>query len=288
MKRAAMMMVAAGLATLGSMTAARAQTDTGRPAQAEPGHPAQADHGHPSTDAPKPRLPASIPDNAEPVSPMNPVMPGNLPPLATADAFPPPGPPPRPIVTPAPVTPYEGERPYPLWITKMGSAIMLGGGFEDFTQSAPKSVTSGGGSWNLRLAAGTRQFVGLEAAYVGAARGANALGFTSNTTLVSNGFEGALRVNVPVAAGLMLIEPFGFVGLGWEHYHLSKTVATADISNSDDVMTLPYGAGLMFAYGMLMLDARVTLRETYFNDMFRASNSKLNTWGAGGNIGVEF
>jgi hypothetical protein len=194
-----------------------------------------------------------------------------------------------PIVTPARVPPYEGEGGvYPAWISKMGSAIMLGGGFEDFTQGAVKSVTSGGGSWDLRLAAGTRQFVGLEAAYVGSARSANALGFTSSTTLVSNGFEGTLRVNVPIAAGAMLLEPFGFVGLGWQHWHFSKTVATADITNSDNIMTLPYGAGFMFGYGMLMLDARVTLRETYFNDMFPATNSKLNTWGVGGNIGVEF
>jgi hypothetical protein len=277
MKRAAMMMVAAGIATLGSMTAALAQTMPGT----------TEDVGHPSTATPKPRLPPSIPDNADPTSPQVPMQPGNLPPLATADALPSPAPPPMPIVTPAP--PYEGERrPYPAWITKMGSAVMLGGGFEDFTQSVPKSATSGGGSWDLRLAAGTRQFVGLEAAYVGSARSANALGFTSSTTLVSNGLEGALRVNVPIAAGATLIEPFGFVGLGWQHWHFSKTVATADIASSDDVMTLPYGAGLMFAYGMFMIDARVTLRETYFNNMFQATNSKLNTWGAGGNIGVEF
>ena len=53
-------------------------------------------------------------------------------------------------------------------------------------------------------------------------------------------------------------------------------------------MTVPYGAGFMMAYGMFMLDARVTWRDTFYNDMFRATSSKLNTWGAGGNIGVEF
>jgi hypothetical protein len=267
-----MMMVAAGIAALGSMTAARAQGPETSP---------------PSTRTP---LPPTIPNNADPVSPQAPVQPGTTPSLPTADALPPPASPPIPITTPAPVaTPYEVEgRPYPMWISKMGSAIMLGGGWEDFTQSVPKAATASGGSWNLRLAAGTRQFVGLEAAYVGAARSANALGFTSSTTLISNGLEGNLRVNVPVGAGMTLIEPFGFVGLGWQHYQFSKTVSTADITSSDDVMTLPYGAGLMVAYGMFMLDARVTFRETYFNNMFRATNSKLNTLGAGGNIGVEF
>jgi hypothetical protein len=37
---------------------------------------------------------------------------------------------------------------------------------------------------------------------------------------------------------------------------------------------------------MFMADARVTFRETYYNDLF--AGNKLNTWGAGGNIGVEF
>jgi hypothetical protein len=51
---------------------------------------------------------------------------------------------------------------------------------------------------------------------------------------------------------------------------------------------MPYGGGVMMAYGMFMLDARVTWRQTFNNDMFRAEGAKLNTFGAGGNIGVEF
>jgi hypothetical protein len=269
MKRPTMMMVAAGIATLGTVTAARAQA----PDTAPPSAPAQ--------------LPPTIPNNADTVSPMTQPLPGETPSMVTPQALPPPAPmQPAPVVTPYPV---EGvSHGYPVWISKMGSAVMLGGGFEDFTQAAPKSQTNGGGSWDLRLAAGTRQFIGLEAAYVGAARSVNALGFTTNTTLVSNGLEGALRLNVPIAAGLALIEPFGFVGLGWQHYYLSKAVTTADVTRSDDVMSLPYGGGLMAAYGMFMVDARVQWRETYYNNMFKAEGSKLNTWGVGGNVGVEF
>jgi hypothetical protein len=270
-----MMLVVAGVASLGSMSVARAQAPDNAPAPSGP----------PVT------LPPSIPDNAETASPASPVQPGTLPPMATPDALPPPAPMPQPVVVPAPTaTPYEMEgtrHAYPSYFSKMGSAAMLGGGFEDFTQSVPKNATNSGGSWNLRLAAGTRQFVGLEAAYVGAARSFNnalAVGTTSN--LISNGFEGAFRLNVPVAMGLALIEPFGFVGLGWQHYSMSRTLATADITSTDDVMTLPYGAGIMGAYGMFMVDARVTWHETYYNNMF--PGSKLNTFGAGGNIGVEF
>jgi hypothetical protein len=263
-----MMVMAAAIATLGLTTAARAQA----PESAPPPAPAT--------------LPPTIPNNSYTVSPAEPVVPGTLPSMGTPQSLPPPAP----MLAPSP-SPYavEGvEHGYPVWISKMGSAVMLGGGFEDFTQSAPKSQTNGGGSWNLRLAAGTRQFVGLEAAYVGAARSVNALGFSTNTSLISNGVEGLFRLNVPVSAGLLLLEPFGFIGLGWQHYYLSKAVTTADVTRSDDVMSMPYGAGFMMAYGMFMFDARVQWRETYYNDMFRAEGAKLNTWGAGGNIGVEF
>ena len=70
----------------------------------------------------------------------------------------------------------------------------------------------------------------------------------------------------------------------------TQTAATLRAAglNSDDVMAVPFGAGLMYSYDMFMLDARFTYRETFFNDMFRATGEKLNTWGVGGNIGVEF
>jgi len=274
MKRGTTMMVV-GIATLASMTAARAQASDTSAAPVVP--PVQV--------AP------TTPDNDAPVSPATQVPPGEEPPLVTPDALPPPAPPVVPVLVPAPVAaPYEvegGSHGYPASVNHVGSAIMLGGGFEDFTQAAPRAATGGGGSWDLRLAAGTRQFIGLEAAYVGGARNMTGLGFAPNTALVNNGFEGNLRVNVPFAAGPALIEPFGFIGLGWQHYVLSKTVPTADVTRSDDVMTMPYGGGLMAAYGMFMMDARMQWRDTFYNNMFSATGSKLNTWGIGGNVGVE-
>ena len=268
MKRPMMMMVA-GIGTLVSM-AARAQSPDVTP---------------PTTPPP---LPTTIPDNAEPASPTTPMQTGSVPPLATPEALPPPAPfPAAPPVAPPPYA-VEGNRSYPVWMYKVGSAVMLGGGYQDFTQAAPKAATSPGGSWDLRLAAGTRQFIGLEAAYVGGARSVNGLGFAPNTTLLNNGVEGNLRLNIPIVMGPALIEPFGFAGVGWQHFSLSKTVVTADVTRTDDVMTVPYGLGLMMAYGMFMLDARVSFTETFNNNMFVASGSKLNTWGAGGNIGVEF
>ena len=82
--------------------------------------------------------------------------------------------------------------------------------------------------------------------------------------------------------------PFGFVGVGWQHYSLTNVVTnTSDLLDRDDIMTVPYGGGLEFSYAMFMADARFTYRQTYDNDLVR-TGGKLNTWGVGGQIGVEF
>jgi hypothetical protein len=190
-----------------------------------------------------------------------------------------------PITTPPPepVPAYTPVKPF-----RVGAAVLLGGGYEDFTNSEVRSDTGGGGAWQARVVAGTRQYIGLEAAYVGAARSINALGLNSDANLVSNGFEGDFRVNIPVAQGMHLIEPFGFVGLGWQHYSLTNvTTNTSDLLDHDDVMSLPFGGGLEYSYAMFMADARFTYRQTYNNDLF-ADGSKLSNWGVAGNIGVEF
>ena len=150
-------------------------------------------------------------------------------------------------------------------------------------------MTSGGGSWNARVVAGTRQFVGLEAAYVGAARNIDALGLSNDATLISNGVEGNVRVNIPIIRQVSMIEPFGFVGLGWSHYHVGNTqTRTSDLATNDDVMTVPLGAGLEYSYKAFIADARFTYRPTYYNDLVRAGGGSLNNWGVGGQVGFSY
>jgi len=197
-----------------------------------------------------------------------------------------------PYAQPAPVQPLgDQETPAraPGRISRLGAAVLVGGGFEDFTNGNLKNMTGGGGYWNARAVAGTHQYMGLEAAYVGAARSIDTLGLNPNAALVSNGVEGALRVNVPILQGRSLIEPFGFVGLGWQHYNVTNTnTNTSDVADKDDIMTLPYGGGLEFAYGRLLADARFTYRQTYMNDLLRTTGGKLNNWGVGAQLGVGF
>jgi len=224
--------------------------------------------GVPRSDAADTNVDLAAPPPAEPVPPFE-VVP---PPFA------------------APVQPIATDTtPRPTMFNRVGGALLVGGGVEDFTYGNVQSMTGVGGYWNARAIAGTRQLVGLEAAYIGAAHRIDALGLSSNAALVSNGVEGALRLNAPILGDRSLVEPFGFVGLGWSHYSLANTnTASSDVNDNDDVMTLPYGGGLEFAYGPFMADARFTYRYTYRNDLMRTSAGRLNNWNLGGQVGFAF
>lgn len=252
-----------------------------------------------TTEPPPPTANVEIDVNpAQPVAPVAPPAPppGVIPPARVIDAntaaitgavqapFVPVGP--GPFFRPEPTAGYPLER---TWVGRLGAGILVGGGFEDFTNNTMRNMTGTAGTWTARVLAGTRRFVGAEAAYVGNARSIDALGLQSSATLVSNGVEGNVRVNVPVVMRrAQLLEPFGFVGLGWQHYQVTNTnTFTSDVTRDDDVMALPVGGGLEYAIGRFMADARFTYRATYYNDLLRAGGN-LNSWGMGGQIGFSF
>ncbi len=173
--------------------------------------------------------------------------------------------------------------------SRVGVGLLLGGGYDEYTNSSIRNATGSGGFWNVRLIEGTRQVVGFEAAYIGDARGLTGLGFSNNARLVSNGAEGVVRVNVPVARGYSLVEPFGFIGVGWQHYQITNNNnALSDLAAKDDVLTMPFGGGLEYAYRGFMADARFTYRETYFNNLTGRNGGDLNNWGVGAQIGFEY
>jgi hypothetical protein len=183
----------------------------------------------------------------------------------------------------------EGTYPGAAVYSHVGVGLLVGGGFQDFTNGRIKDVTGDGGYWTARIVAGTRQYVGMEAAYVGDARSISGLGFSSSSMLISNGLQGNLRLNVPIVRGVSLIEPFGFVGVGWSHYTVtSNNAAVSDVTSRDDVLTLPYGGGLQYSYRGFMADARFTYTQTYYNNLTQTIGGNLNTWGVGGQIGFEY
>jgi hypothetical protein len=195
-------------------------------------------------------------------------------------------------VGPGPFYAPQPKQAYPLehtWVARIGAGMLVGGGFEDFTNNTMQNMTGTAGMWTARVLAGTRRFLGVEAAYVGSARSIEALGLQSNATLIANGVEGNARVNVPVVMRrAQLLEPFAFIGLGWQHYQVTNTnTFTSDLTRDDDVMAVPVGGGLEYAVGRFMADLRFTYRATYYNDLLRAGGN-LNSWGVGSQVGFSF
>jgi hypothetical protein len=197
---------------------------------------------------------------------------------------------PVPVMVPGPPPPSSPDiGPQAPSATRVGYALQAGGGFEDFTHQALRDTTGTAGTWDVRLVAGLRSLIGFEAAYVGATRQITPLGRTTTSHLLSNGGELALRLNVPLIYGPVLVEPFGFVGLGWSHYAIANYTSgfTADFTSKDDVMTVPVGGGIAFTDGALLLDVRASYTATYYNDMVRGGGG-LDHWGIGGHIGIAF
>jgi hypothetical protein len=171
----------------------------------------------------------------------------------------------------------------------VGAGVLLGGGVQDFTQSNVRGMTGTAGYWNARLVFGTRQPVGLEAAYIGSAQSINALGLASDAVLVSNGAEGAVRINIPIVRRATLMEPFVFGGAGWSRYHIARSAQNmSSLASNDDILEIPYGAGFAASYRNFMVDARFTYRSTFYNDMLRSTGDRLDNWSAGGQLGFEF
>jgi hypothetical protein len=217
------------------------------------------------------------PNEVAPVAPMAPVEPAPAPAYPVYQEH-------NPLL--APSYPYAW-RPQSVF----GVGVTAGGGAGNYTNGTTQANTGTPGNWDIRVAVGTRTYVGVEGAYVGAAGSINGLGLAQSNTLVRNGFEGTLRLNLPITAqNGTLLEPYIFGGLGWDHYRLSnQPLFTADINSNGNAMTVPAGGGFNISYKGFMADARFEYRPTFFNTLFTdATNAGLTNWTAGGAIGYEF
>jgi hypothetical protein len=224
-----------------------------------------------------------------------------MPPPPEAGAPPPPAYPPpgeEPIAeVPNPMPPPAAVPPAP-WMSRFGWALMAGGGFQDFTNSTTRSLTNGGGAWDARFVGGTNSIIGFEAAYIGAARGIANLGVIpgNNPNLVANGVEGTLRLNAPIRFGNQLVEPYAFGGVGYSRYHVTNfntnTGVLTDFTANDNVMDVPAGGGVAYAYKAFIADVRAGYTSTFFNSLLvnqpSGDGGALNNWGIGGQVGARF
>jgi hypothetical protein len=180
------------------------------------------------------------------------------------------------------------DRPH----SRVGVGTTIGGGVIGFVDDKARAFTEPGGSWETRVTAGTREWVALEAAYVGSAQTINALGLGNNARLIGNGAEGDLRVNLT----RQMVQPYLFGGLGWDHYQLNMSGSnTSSLRDKDDVLTVPFGVGLSLRVARSVLfDLRGTARAAFYDDLmdgpYAASgqDAKLHSWNLAGRLGWEF
>jgi hypothetical protein len=173
--------------------------------------------------------------------------------------------------------------------SKLGIEATVGGGAVGFIDSAVRNTVNTGGTWDARLTFGSRLPIAIEGAYVGSEQSIEALGLSTNTRLLGNGVEGDLRLNFTN----FMVQPYIFGGAGWTHYQITNsTTNTSSVLSSDDVGTVPLGAGISIRpTKAFLIDVRGTYRAVFNDTMFDRvtnSNNSMQNWGAIGRVGFEF
>jgi outer membrane protein OmpA-like peptidoglycan-associated protein len=168
--------------------------------------------------------------------------------------------------------------------------VLVGGGIVDFIEDTTDELTDTGGTWDARVSFRSSSMLGFEAAYVGSVQGAN-MQAGESATLLGNGLEGAVRLNVLPAARL---RPYLFTGLGWTRYDVTNRSAdTLSLDDDDNVLVLPAGVGLGVPLTRsLVLDVRGTVRGAFADQLFDSMNGGeevgLDSWSTSARLGYEF
>jgi hypothetical protein len=165
-----------------------------------------------------------------------------------------------------------------------GMSFFVGGGVMDFTDSDTRDFTDLAGTWEARLGVGTRSIIGLEAAYIGAAQGVEALGLDDSAVLTSHGAEANFRLNFSRGG----LQPYALAGAGWRHYSVTNDdFNTSDVNDSDDVFEIPLGVGITYHLDPVLLDLRGVFRPAFGSDLV-GDDEELHNWSARMNVGWEF
>jgi hypothetical protein len=246
--------------------------------QSEP--PAQSDQAaQPQPGAPN-EAPACPPPAAAGSAAGAPMTDQNAPPVAApSEALPiPPGH--KPDTALAPANPLK---PAPFLHTRYGIGAEVGGGVVGFLNPNTSNLINAGGLWDVRFQFGTRAILSAEAAYVGTAQGVSSLGVDSGAALVSNAFEGLMRLN----AFTGIAQPYFAGGLSYRHYSLINTnVNTSDIADTSNVITVPLGAGIALRGAGFIFDTRLGLNIPIDSATVTARPTSQWSWSA--RVGYEF
>jgi hypothetical protein len=180
---------------------------------------------------------------------------------------------------------------------RAGVAVTLGGGLSGFTSDELRDVTTDGGMWAVRLLLGSTSPIAFEASYIGSAQEIEALGLDNDAILVSNGVQGALRLNATPSTSF---RTFVFGGVGWRRYDITNADRnTSAIAGEDDVLEFPVGIGFDSRYRRFIFDVRGEFRYASREDMVPDLSHRIlprdedefadmHLWGVNATLGYEF
>lgn len=180
-------------------------------------------------------------------------------------------------------------------ISQIGTSLQIGGGVADFLESEVGGMADVAGAWNARAVIGTRSFVSGELGYLGSAQAIDALGLDNSASLVRNGLEANLRLNLPIVNGPWMIAPYALGGLGWARYDVVHSgTNTSSVRNADDVFNVPVGGGLAANFKQFSIDMRYVYYPTFDDELLLTptgstdTNAGLDNWTLGMTFGYEF
>ncbi len=187
-------------------------------------------------------------------------------------------------------TPAQAEEEGGDLISNYGLAVGVGGGVADFTGDAMRDMTGTAGAWDARLIFGTHKYFGVEAGYLGSLQSIDSLGLDNNALLVSSGVDAAVRLHLLPGQ----FQPYAFAGAGWRRYDLTNVETnTSSVTETDDVLEIPFGIGFAYTYEHLTFDVRGSYRPTVGSDLVMPNlkgedSPALDTFQVSGRIGWEF
>jgi hypothetical protein len=186
----------------------------------------------------------------------------------------------------------HGRAAEPRPMSGFGMALTAGAGITDYTQQRARDVTDAGVTWDVRLTLGTRTWVGLDLAYVGSAQSLNVAGLSTDSYLLGNGGEAALRIQYPYG----FVRPYLLGGIGWQHLSVERADAlTVGLLDADNLGIIPFGAGLALGkVNGFVLDILGTGRVAFDDDLLSRvtasspDSAHMLSWGVTARLGGEF
>jgi hypothetical protein len=218
-------------------------------------------------------------------------------PEATAPVETPPPPPVETPPTPAPPAMASAEgvhaRAYePRPLSGIGMGITVGAGVMDFWHQRARSFTDPGVTWNATATIGTRLPVGLDLSYVGSSQNITLPGFSTDSYMLGQGAEAALRLQYPHG----WVRPYAFGGIGWRQLSIRRqNLIGTGFQDFDNQGTVPFGAGLAIGQvNGIMFDLHGTGRLTFDDELLsnvlqnQGEHGHTQTWDVTARIGGEF